>query len=339
MKTSDFFFEIDPGKIAQYPPEVRGTSRLLILHREKESLEDSNFSHFTEKIPSGSLLVLNDTRVRKARVCGTSTDSGKDSEFLFLEQVKPGLWKVLVNRMKKQKPGKTFRFTPTITGTITGREEGACMLALDGHVGEEFFEQYGHVPLPPYIKRKDTDTDSERYQTVYSRHIGSAAAPTAGLHLTDTILNKLREKGCRVVKITLHVGTGTFLPIRTEHIEDHRMHEEQYMISEEAAGIIEGLLGTDTKIIAVGTTVVRALESAYCAGNIRSGKHRTSLFIYPGYRFNVVNGLLTNFHTPGSSLLVLVAAFAGKEFIDRAYTYALENGYTFFSYGDGMLIL
>jgi S-adenosylmethionine:tRNA ribosyltransferase-isomerase len=338
MKTSDFFFEIDPDKIAQYPPKVRGTSRLLILNREKETLEDSNFSHFPEKISPGSLVVINDSRVRKARVFGTSTVSGKATEFLFLEQVKPGLWKVLVNRMKKQKPGKTFRFTSTLTGTITGHEGGCCILALDRPVGEEFFEQYGHVPLPPYIKRADTDTDSQRYQTVYSRYIGSAAAPTAGLHLTDVILDRLREKGCRVVRITLHVGMGTFIPIRTENIEDHHMHEEEYSISKGAADIIEQYLHTDRKITAVGTTVVRALESAYHAGRIRSGKHTTSLFIYPGFRFNVINGLLTNFHTPGSSLLVLVSAFTGKEYINRAYNHALKNGYTFFSYGDAMLI-
>ncbi|MBN1699676.1 MAG: tRNA preQ1(34) S-adenosylmethionine ribosyltransferase-isomerase QueA [Spirochaetales bacterium] len=347
MKTSDFFFDIDPERIAQYPKTIRGTSRLLLLDREKGTLKDDEFSRIGDIIRPGSLIVINDSRVRKARVFGSreETDNrcpegpSKPVEFLFLEEIKPRFWKVLTQKTKKRKPGDTYRFSEEVTGTIRKHENGYCILELSTRVGEGFFERHGHVPLPPYIRRSDAASDSDRYQTVYSRTTGSAAAPTAGLHFTGAIMRRLEENGCLIRRITLHVGIGTFIPIRTETVEEHRMHEEVFDIPEETAQTIEAYMNGGKQIIAVGTTVVRALESACDNGRIRTGRQKTSLFIYPGYTFKAVNGLITNFHTPGSTLLVMVSAFAGKANIDRAYRHAIEAGYRFFSYGDAMMIV
>ncbi|MBN2442251.1 MAG: tRNA preQ1(34) S-adenosylmethionine ribosyltransferase-isomerase QueA, partial [Spirochaetales bacterium] len=256
-----------------------------------------------------------------------------------LKELSPGVWDVLPNKLKRQKPGKTYVFGNNIRGTIIEAEGTTRTLRFDTPVDEEFFEAFGHVPLPPYIRREDEQRDTARYQTIYSEQTGSAAAPTAGLHFTPGVLASLEDKGIEVVRITLHVGMGTFVPIRTENVEDHHMHEEEYDISPHAAHRIDRALKEKRKIIAVGTTSVRALESACQDGKIIPGKHSTSLFIYPGYTFKVTSGLLTNFHTPGSSLLVLVSAFAGIGFIRRAYASALEHNYRFFSYGDAMLIM
>ncbi|MBN2533291.1 MAG: tRNA preQ1(34) S-adenosylmethionine ribosyltransferase-isomerase QueA [Spirochaetales bacterium] len=339
MKTRDFFFNIDKKNIAQYPPEKRGNSRLMVLHREGKRIVDTMFSELPELIKPGTVLVINDSRVRKARVFGISQDTGGKVEFLFLKQLSPVMWKVLPNKSRKQKPGKTYCFGNNITGTIV-REEGACrVLCFQEPVDEDFFEKHGHMPLPPYIRRKDEQADEDRYQTVYSGETGSSAAPTAGLHFTPGILSRLKNNGIQIARVTLHVGIGTFIPIRTENIEDHVMHEEEYNIPEPAAELIGSALKEKRQVIAVGTTCVRTLESAYRDGNIIPGRNKTSLFIYPGYRFHMVSGLLTNFHTPGSSLLVLVSAFGGYNLIRQAYTGALQKGYRFFSYGDAMLIV
>jgi S-adenosylmethionine:tRNA ribosyltransferase-isomerase len=339
MKTRDFFFNIDKNRIAQYPPEKRGDSRLMVLGRKKRKIIDSSFSALPDFLEPDTLLVINNSRVRKARVFGTAVQTGGKVEFLFLKQLSSCTWKVLPDKAKRQKPGKTFRFTNGMTGTITGGE-GACrVLRFPDPIGEEFFEECGHIPLPPYIQREDEPWDENRYQTVYSEKTGSSAAPTAGLHFTRDILSGIEKKGIQIAHITLHVGIGTFIPIRTENVEDHTMHEEDYTIPETSAAIIQQALDENRRIVAVGTTCVRTLESAFHEGKIQSGSNSTSLFIYPGYTFRVVSGLITNFHTPGSSLLVLVSAFAGTEFIRRVYTRGIEKGYRFFSYGDAMLIL
>ena len=305
----------------------------------KKKITHTEFPLLPELIPSESVLVINDSRVRKARIFGITEGSHGKVEFLFLRELSPGIWRVLVNRAKKQKKGKTYMFGDKIRGTIIEEEGRTRILRFSEPVGESFFEKYGHVPLPPYIRRKDEQADEDRYQTVYSGKTGSTAAPTAGLHFTPALLSRFKETGVQVVRLTLHVGIGTFLPIRTEQIEDHTMHEEAYHIPKQTSLLIEQALREKRKIIATGTTCVRALESAYKGGKIIPGKKKTSLYIYPGYRFNVISGLITNFHTPGSSLLVLVSAFGGTDFIRRAYTEAMENRYRFFSYGDAMLIL
>ena len=339
MKTSNFSFNIPEERIAQNPPSVRGTSRLMVLDRNSGGIEDSHFRHLPDLLPQNSLLVFNNSKVRKARIYAKSSITNGKVEFLFIERIKPKEWKVLVNKSKKQKIGKMFDIGNGISATITGDDDAYKIISLNKELSESYFDEYGHVPLPPYIKRKDRGEDAKRYQTIYFKEIGSSAAPTAGLHFTDSVINRLKEKGIEILFVTLHVGIGTFLPIRTENVEDHVMHEEKYYISENTANIIEQALNRGINIIGVGTTVVRTLESAYSEGKIISGNHKTSLYIYPGYKFKVISGMLTNFHTPKSTLLVMVSAFAGDKLIKKAYSHALENDYRFFSYGDAMLIL
>lgn len=339
MKTRDFFFNLPEGLIAQDPPAIRGTSRLLVLDRVQKQTQHMSIQDLPHLIKPGTVVVLNDSRVRKARVFAVSEQTGGTVEFLFLEKTSQGNWKTIASKSRKQKPGRTYLFPGNIRGRITTRENNQCILEFDTPLDESFFELHGHIPLPPYIKREDKAADTSRYQTVYSRVTGSAAAPTAGLHFTEELLEKIKQMGCRIVYITLHAGLGTFLPIRTEEIEDHRMHEETYSISPEAARWINSALETGNDILAIGTTTVRALESAYNQGAVTPGTHSTGIYIFPGFRFEVVTRLLTNFHTPGSTLLLLVSAFAGKTLINKAYKAAIEKQYMFFSYGDAMLIL
>jgi S-adenosylmethionine:tRNA ribosyltransferase-isomerase len=296
-------------------------------------------------------MVLNRTRVINARVYGTSLETGGQVEFILLTEHQPGLWRTLAANARKQRPGKKYGFPDGVIAEVVAEsilphemqtaEEGFRYLRFTPPIGPGYLETHGHVPLPPYIRREDTDLDATRYQTVYADDPGSVAAPTAGLHLTQDLLEELRRRGVILVKVTLHVGTGTFLPIRTERVEDHTMHEERFHIPVESADRINRALQENRTILAVGTTVVRALESAYDPDlhGLAPGAKRTSLFIYPGYRFKVVSQLLTNFHTPRSSLLVLVSAFAGRQRILHAYETAVRKGYRFFSYGDAMLIL
>jgi S-adenosylmethionine:tRNA ribosyltransferase-isomerase len=280
---------------------------------------------------------MNDSRVRKARLFAEGHD-GRFIEFLLLEQRGPDLWEAIVGPAGRAKPGKTFRFPEGVTGTVLSTEKETRLLRFDPPFDEQWLEKNGHVPLPPYIKRDDTIIDTERYQTVYARSPGSSAAPTAGLHFTWRLLDELRARGVSTAFVTLHVGLGTFLPIRSEEIEAHRMHEERYAIPRETKGSVEHAVAEGRPILAVGTTVVRALESAWTEGGLREGEGATRLFITPGYRFKVVRQIFTNFHTPGSTLLVLVCAFAGTQRIVRAYREAVEKRYRFFSYGDAMLI-
>ena len=327
---------------------------MMVLHRDSGSILHAAVRDLPGFLDPETVVVVNDTRVRKARLFGRAEPGGREAEFLLLEELESGWWQVLAQRASKMRPGKVFLFPREVRGTVSEPVDGLPSLRFQPPIDEAYLEDCGHVPLPPYIRRADTPEDGLRYQTIYARALGSVAAPTAGLHLTEGILQGLRERGIQLLPLTLHVGLGTFLPIRTERVEDHPMHRESYAISSETASRLNEALACGKRILAVGTTVVRALESACadqvsaCAGQVSAvgtavricpGPGSTNLFIYPGYRFRAVSRLLTNFHTPKSSLLLLVAAFAGRQRVLAAYRQAVRSGYRFFSYGDAMLIL
>lgn len=375
MKTDDFNFELPESLIAQYPPEHRGESRLMVLDRTTGKTVDAMVADIASFIEPGTLMVFNDSRVRKARLYGICEQTDSHVEFVFLapadgEQFdeqqfrgsahaaqvrntsgldKPVVpthrlpsssqrWLVVCSKAKQQKVGRKYQFPGELSGTIISDRADEKIIEFSAAIGDEYFDRYGHVPLPPYIKREDTKADEQRYQTVYAKRTGSAASPTAGLHFTAEILSSLRDRGIEIVHVTLHVGLGTFLPVRTENIEDHRMHEEWFEISPEIASRVNTAKQEGRAILAVGTTSLRALESAWYDGELHSGSYSTRIFIYPGFEFHVVDHLFTNFHTPKSTLLMLVSAFAGRERILEAYRSAIEKQYRFFSYGDAMLI-
>ncbi len=349
MKISDFSFDLPEELIAQSPAQNRGDDRLLVIDKKTGEYQDAMFSDFPDFVAENSLVVVNDTRVRKARVYGIAQTGGR-VEFLFTGAVSSDKWQAMVSKSKKQKAGKSFTFyTPdnqvycsaVIDGDVDDNDSGSSLkiIRFDRAVDEDFFLKCGHVPLPPYIKREDDFNDEKRYQTIYAKECGSMAAPTAGLHFTEETLEKLRAKNIEVVHITLQVGMGTFLPVRTENLEDHVMHTEAYHIEPEVADIINNAKKAGRPIVAIGTTSVRTLESASDEnGVIRAGSSSTNLFITPGYRFKVVDQLMTNFHTPESTLLVLVSAFASKEIMLNAYKHAVKEKYRFFSYGDATFI-
>lgn len=366
MKTSDFSFDLPGELIAQYPPPERGLSRLMLLSRATGGRRHAMVADLPELLaapcfrgPGGEtpLLVFNNSRVRKARLKARQLAAGSvsgEAEFLLLRRLDSCTWEVLVNRAKRRRPGSRYCFAAGVEGEIVeppeGRElydGGLRYLRFDSPVDDAWLDIHGHIPLPPYIRRDDGEADSERYQTVYAdRAAGaalgpgaSAAAPTAGLHFTEELLGKIRAAGIETVFVTLHVGLGTFLPVRAENIEEHRMHEEVYSIAEDTAERVNAAKAAGRKIIACGTTAVRTLESAWSGGGVKSGEGATSIFIYPGYRFRAADALFTNFHTPGSTLLMLVSAFAGRDFMLESYREAIKEGYRFFSYGDACLIL
>jgi S-adenosylmethionine:tRNA ribosyltransferase-isomerase len=338
VKTRSFSFDLPPELVAQEPAPRRGDSRLLVLDKSSGGISHRLVRELPELIEPGTLMILNDSRVRKARLVAEAERTGAPVEFLLLREVGPGVWRTLVSKARKQLPGKRYRFPGGVEGAVSGVEGEFRLVSFTPTFDDSYLEAYGHVPLPPYIRRQDTRGDAERYQTVYARMPGSAAAPTAGLHLTRELLHSLRAGGVESVTLTLHVGAGTFLPIRTERVEEHRMHEEWYTIPESSAEAINRARLEGRPVLAVGTTAVRAAESAWRNGAVRAGEGRTGLFITPGYRFRVISRLLTNFHTPHSSLLVLVSALAGRERVLAAYQEAVERRYRFFSYGDAMLI-
>jgi S-adenosylmethionine:tRNA ribosyltransferase-isomerase len=311
----------------------------MVLERSSGRLTDGSIADLPGLIDPGTVMVLNDTRVRKARLFATAAESGARVELLLLRELEPGIWRVLVSKARRQVLGRRYQLPGGAKATIVGADGEFRLVEVSPRIGDPYLEQHGHVPLPPYIRRSDDNDDAARYQTVFARHFGSAAAPTAGLHLTVDLLDQLAARQVEVVYLTLHVGAGTFLPIRTDRIEDHHMHEEHYSVPAPTAEAINRALAADRPVLAVGTTVVRAVESAGEGGAVRPGEGRTGLYITPGYRFRVVSRLLTNFHTPHSSLLVLVSAFAGRERILSAYKRAVELRYRFFSYGDAMLIV
>ena len=358
MNTSDFNFELPENLIAQYPPEERGQSRLMVMDREKRGLEHRMVRDLPSIINPGTLMVFNNSRVRRARIFGVSESNGARVEFLLLKKLDEFTWQALAKRSKRRKPGSVYAFDDVNAEILSAAGElgvkfrgssgetdlpsgdGTLVIRFDRPVDDAWLDIHGHVPLPPYIKRGDSKDDSERYQTVYALEHGSAAAPTAGLHFTERILKELEKAGVETAFITLHVGLGTFLPVRNGNVEDHHMHEEFYSIDNETACKVEKARAEKRKILAVGTTSVRALESAWTAGTgrLRRGEGSTSIFIYPGYEFKVVDALFTNFHTPCSTLLMLVSAFAGRDFILESYGEAIKQCYRFFSYGDACLI-
>ena len=348
MKTSEFSFDLPDHLIAQQPVADRESARLLVLDRSTGQTADSSVRDLPGWIEPGTLIVLNDTRVRKARLFAESAGGGR-AEFLLLERRSADTWEALAGRARRMKPGKVSSEFPdgvdrrTVveapaarSGVLAGEE--TRLLRFDPPIDESYLERVGHVPLPPYIHRPDAPADQERYQTVFSRVTGSAAAPTAGLHFTPRLLKDIEARGAQVAYVTLHVGLGTFLPIRAENIEDHVMHEERFTVPARTKQLVDAAHAQGRPVLAVGTTVVRTLESTWTDEGLREGEGSTRAYITPGYTFRVVTQLFTNFHTPGSSLLVLVSAFAGRELILRAYARAVEKGYRFFSYGDAMLI-
>lgn len=347
MKTDDFSFELPEELIAQYPPERRGESRLLVLDRSTGTRTQAMTRDLARFVERGTLMVFNDTRVRKARIYGKALDTGAVVEFLLLSRDQGGVWEASCSKMKKQRPGRRYLFADQVEAELVEAPDGgeggdSRFLRFSPGIDEAWLEIHGHIPLPPYIKRADGESDSDRYQTIFARNIGSAAAPTAGLHFTEALLDELGEAGVEIAKVTLHVGLGTFLPVRTENIEDHQMHEESWSISPETAEAVNRAKAEGRPILAVGTTSVRTLESAWAQGEsaygLQAGEGRTRIFIRPGYQWKVVDRLFTNFHTPRSTLLMLVSAFADREAILAAYAEAIEGGYRFFSYGDAMLI-
>ncbi len=345
MLTSDFYFDLPQELVAQHPSGVRGEDRLMLLGRSSGAVSDYMMDDLPDLVDSGTLMVFNNSRVRRARVYGIKETTGRQTEFMFLNRTDPDgyVWNTMVRSAKKQKPGMRYSFPDGSVGVIEDVPENADTefrsLRFGRPVGEDWFEMNGHIPLPPYIKREDGEEDSERYQNVYARETGSAACPTAGLHFTDRMLARLDERGIGRAFVTLHVGLGTFLPVREENIENHRMHSESYTVPEETAEAVNRARREGRPVLAVGTTSVRTLESAASAdGTVRSGSSDTHIFMYPGYEFKVVDQMFTNFHTPESTLIMLVSAFAGRENILGAYRAAVEKRYRFFSYGDCMLI-
>ncbi|MCX7787765.1 MAG: tRNA preQ1(34) S-adenosylmethionine ribosyltransferase-isomerase QueA [Spirochaetes bacterium] len=340
MKTREFFFDLPEELIAQYPVEERGASRLLVVDRSRGDFIDSTLHELPSFLPPDSILVFNNSKVRKARIYGIDLNTGKEREFLFIRSEDKKRWEVLTPNARRLKEGRTFLFPESRVGTVECSASSPTLyLRFEEPLEEGYFDTYGSVPLPPYIHRPAEQFDEERYQTIYAQHAGSVAAPTAGLHFTQPILEALATKGIERVFVTLHVGLGTFEPIRTEHIENHKMHREEYEVSSEAAERINRARKEKKHIVAVGTTSVRVLESAYQEGEVKAGSGFTELYITPGYTFRMVDHLFTNFHTPGSTLLVLVTAFAGSSLIKKAYQHAIQQRYRFFSYGDAMLIL
>jgi len=311
----------------------------MVVYRGSGELAHAAVRDLPLLLPAGSLVVLNDTRVIKARLYGRVLETGAKVEVLLLHPSGPQRWEALVSNAKRRRVGLRLAFPQGRLGRIVAASGESRTIAFEPPVDAAYLERNGHVPLPPYIRRPDEPSDGDRYQTVFARAPGSVAAPTAGLHMTTDLLAALRERGMQTVSLTLHVGLATFAPIRSRIIEEHVMHEESFCVPEESGRAVTAALEAGRTVLAVGTTVVRALESASGEGGIASGWQSTGLFIAPGRRFRAVSALLTNFHTPRSSLFVLVSAFAGLDLMRQAYRTAIELRYRFFSYGDAMLIL
>lgn len=341
MKTSDFYYDLPKELIAQDPLEDRSSSRLLHLSMKDGSVEHRHFTDILDYLKDGDCLVINDTRVIPARLYGHKEGTGALIEILLLKRKKDDIWECLVKPGKKARPGAKITFG---NGILTGEildivEEGNRLIQFHYEgIFEEILDQLGEMPLPPYITHKLQDKN--RYQTVYAKHDGSAAAPTAGLHFTEELLKKVQEKGVNIAHVTLHVGLGTFRPVKVDDVEQHHMHSEFYMVEEDQAELINRTKKQGGRVIAVGTTSCRTLESASDEdGVIHAGSGWTEIFIYPGYRFKMIDGLITNFHLPESTLMMLVSALAGKERIMAAYEEAVQEKYRFFSFGDAMLII
>lgn len=341
MKVSDFDYELPEELIAQDPLENRSDSRLMVLHRGAGAVEHKRFTDIPDYLAPGDCLVVNNTRVIPARLYGVKEDTRAQVEVLLLKRRENDIWETLVRPGKKLKPGARVLFGDGIlTGEIVDVVEEGNRLVRFSYEGifEEILERLGQMPLPPYITHELRDKN--RYQTVYAKYDGSAAAPTAGLHFTEELLRKVRDNGVEIAEVTLHVGLGTFRPVKAENVLDHHMHSEFYRVSAEAAEKINRAKREGHRVISVGTTSTRTLESAADEnGFLREKSGWTDIFIYPGYRFKVIDGLITNFHLPQSTLIMLVSAFAGQEHVLDAYREAVRERYRFFSFGDAMLVL
>lgn len=340
MKTSDFNYNLPENLIAQTPLEKRDHSKLMVLHKYNGKIEHKHFYDILDFINPGDCLILNDSRVLPARIYGIKDGTGAKVEFLLLNQKEKDTWEVLAGPGKKAKPGTSFTFGGGLlkANVLEVTDSGNRIIKF---ICEENFysvlDKIGQMPLPHYITEKLND--KERYQTVYSNYPGSAAAPTAGLHFTQELLEKAKEKGINIGFVTLHVGLGTFRPVKSETIEDHHMHSEHYELSQQTAELINKTKESGHKVFAVGTTSCRTIESVYKNENaICQSEGWTDIFIYPGYKFNVLDGLITNFHLPESTLIMLVSAFAGYDNTMNAYKIAVDKKYRFFSFGDAMLI-
>ncbi len=338
LTTSDFTFDLPENQIAQTPIVNREKSKLMVLDRKSETIEHKSFYNILEHLNEGDCLVMNNSRVLPARMFGTKT-TGAVIEILLLKRQTPDRWECLVKPGKRAKPGTIINFSDKLEGQVLeDLEDGVKLLEFkyDG-VFESIIEELGEMPLPPYIKEKLED--QERYQTVYAEVNGSAAAPTAGLHFTEDLMEKIREKGVSIAYVTLHVGLGTFRPVKVDNVDDHIMHSEYYELNEYNADIIRNAKGKGGRIISVGTTSTRTLESI-CKklGKLEMDSGWTDIFIYPGYEFQAIDALITNFHLPESTLLMLVSAFSNREYILKAYKEAVDNNYRFFSFGDAMFI-
>lgn len=338
-KKSDFYYELPPELIAQTPAEPRDSSRLLVYNRAADKVEHRIFRDITDYLKTGDVLVINSTKVLPARLYA-HTENGGAVEILLLKRLEKDKWEVLCKPGKKCTVGKSFKICDKLSFTVEGvtdSGERIINFTYDG-VFENILEEVGSMPLPPYIKEKLKDKN--RYQTVYAKTDGSAAAPTAGLHFTPELLNKIRDMGVEIVEVLLHVGLGTFRPVKEDIITDHKMHGEHYEVTEQAAAAINKAKAEGRRIVAVGTTSVRTLESATDDdGILKAGSGETHIFIYPPYKFKCVDALITNFHLPESTLVMLVAALVGREKILSLYETAVKERYRFFSFGDAMLII
>jgi S-adenosylmethionine:tRNA ribosyltransferase-isomerase len=346
MNISEFKYNLPEELIAQYPPKERGTTNLLVLDKRSGKLEEKKYYDIPSFLRKGDVIVLNETKVLNCRTFFL-TPNDKKVEILFLEDEGEDVWEVLVGRAKNVVMGDILKNEDNkdIRIKILERKNNGFLIKFEKGQSSELFEKYGHTPLPPYMRRKDEDMDKVRYNTVFSEKDGAVAAPTASLNLTEKILKEIEKKGVKIVKIELKVGWGTFAPVREENIEDHQIHEEYISISKQSAEVLNKAVNNGDRIWAFGTTVARTLESVACLDRrskrnlVKEFTGYTDLYIYPGYDWKVVDVLVTNFHMPDSSLILLVSSFAGKENIKKAYNYAVKKGYKFLSYGDSMLII
>jgi S-adenosylmethionine:tRNA ribosyltransferase-isomerase len=338
LKLTDFSYELPKELIAQHPAEPRDHARLMLYDRKTGAVEHKHFYDLADELRAGDVLVFNDSKVIPARLYGKRVPTGGKVEVLLLTPVGEDRWEVLVKPGKKALPGTTIEFPGGLQAEVLDRTDfggRVVHFTYDG-VFDDIIDKIGEMPLPPYIHEKMEDPNE--YQTVYARERGSAAAPTAGLHFTDELLQKIRDKGVEEVFVTLHVGLGTFRPVEEENIEDHQMHSEFYSITPEAADAINRAKAEGRRIIAVGTTSIRTLESAGTTGTLKAGSGWTNIFIYPGFTFHIVDALVTNFHLPESTLLMLISALSTREQILHAYEIAVKEKYRFFSFGDAMFI-
>ncbi len=339
MKKSDFYYNLPEELIAQYPVEPRDSSRLLVYNRASDAIEDKHFFDIVDYLKSGDILVINNTKVLPARIFGHRENSGGKVEFLLHKRLNITDWEILAKPARKAMPGNIICFNEKLKAEVLScGDDGVRTIrfCFDG-IFEDILSEIGEMPLPPYIHEKLEN--GERYQTVYAKETGSSAAPTAGLHFTTDLIRKIKDKGVEIAEVLLHVGLGTFRPVKTDEITDHKMHSEFYSVSEDTANVINKAKAEGRRVIAVGTTSVRVLESAFFDGKLVPSSGFTDIFIYPPYKFKMVDALITNFHLPESTLIMLVSAFMGRDNALKMYEYAVEKKYRFFSFGDATFII